>query len=198
MITSSWLSLAIFLASLEFLKIKSLSDIPSGDDLPNAWMNSAEYRQKVLADVCDGVVDQFISFSFNENGKIHRDKVYNYSMHLLSLGSFYLEYVDATKEGDGQRVLRCWKHISQSSGHTNYSIEVMNILCQCKFKLAPRQSAELLYNHFVNVHGLPGMNIPADLHQEYLNRVCKDVVFGLGANKTEKSIGQVVLINMTM
>ena len=111
MITSSWLSLAIFLASLEFLKIKSLSDIPSGDDLPNAWMNSAEYRQKVLADVCDGVVDQFISFSFNENGKIHRDKVYNYSMHLLSLGSFYLEYVDAIKEGDGQRVLRCWKHI---------------------------------------------------------------------------------------
>ena len=112
-------------------------------------------------------------------------------MHLLSLGNFYLEYVDAIKEGDGQTVLRCWKHISQSSGHTNYSIEVMNILCQCKFKLAPRQSAELLYNRFVNVHSLPGMNIPADLHQEYLNRVCKDAVFGLGVNKTEKSIGQV-------
>ena len=57
----------------------------------------------------------------------------------------------------------------------------MNMLCQYKFKLTPRQSAELLYNHFVNVHGLPGMNIPVDLHQEHLNRVCKDAVFGLGA-----------------
>ena len=131
--------------------MKSLSDIPSGDiisDLPNAWMNSAEYRQNFLADVCDGVVDQFISFSFNENGKIHKDKVYNYSMHLLCLGSFYLEYVDAIKEGDGQRVLRCWKYllpIFRSSGLPNYSFEVMNMLCQCKFKLTPRQSAELLY-----------------------------------------------------
>ena len=42
----------------------------------------------------------------------------------------------------------------------------------------------------MNVHGLPGMNIPADLLQEHLNHVCKDAVFGPGANKTEKSIGR--------
>ena len=81
--------------------------------------------------------------------------MYNYIMHLLSLGSFYLEYVDAIKEGDGQRVFEMLEPIFKSSGHTNYAIEVMNMLCQCKFKL-PRQSPELLYNRFVNVHGLPG------------------------------------------
>ena len=141
----------ILTASLEFLKMKSLSDIPSGDDLPNAWMNSAEYTQNVLADVCDGVVDQFISFSFNENGKIHKDKVYNYNMHLISLGSFYLEDVDAIK-GDGQRVLICWKYllpIFKSFGR--------------KFKLTPRQFAELFYNRFVAVNS----SLPLDSMLNY-------------------------------
>ncbi len=42
-----------------------------------------------------------------------------------------------------------------------------------------------------NVHGLPGMNIPADLHQEHLNRVVKEAIHGLGANKTETAVTQV-------
>ena len=67
----------------------------------------------------------------------------------------------------------------------------MNMLCQCELKLTPRQSAEFLWNRFVNVHGLPGRNISSDLHQEHLNRVCKDAVRGLGTNQTEKSIGRV-------
>ena len=101
--------------------------------------------------------------------------------NIISLGSFYLEYyVDAIKEGDGQMVLRCWKYplpIFKSSGRTNYSIEIMNICyVSVNSSFPPRQSAKLLYNHFVNVHGLPGMNIPADLHQEHLYRVCKDAL----------------------
>ena len=43
----------------------------------------------------------------------------------------------------------------------------------------------------MNVHGLPGRNIPADLHQEHLNRVCKDAMHGLGANQTEKAMVRV-------
>ena len=187
----------ILAASLEFLKMESLIDTPSEDvisDSPNIWMNSAEDRVKILTEVCDGIIDKFISFDFNEDVKVHRDKVYDYGKQLLSLGCFYLEYADAIKEGDGHRILRCWKYllpIFKSSGHTNYSIEAMNMLCQCELKLTPRQSAELLWNRFVNVHGLPGRNISSDLHQEHLNRVCKDAVRGLGTNQTERSIGRV-------
>ena len=60
--------------------------------------------------------------------------------------------------------------------------------CQHDFKLTPRQSAELLWSRFVNAHGLPGRNIPADLHMEHLNRVCKEAVRGLGVNKTDEAI----------
>ena len=40
----------------------------------------------------------------------------------------------------------------------------------------------------MNVHGVRGRNIAADLHMEHLNCTYKDAIRGLGANKTEKSI----------
>ena len=40
----------------------------------------------------------------------------------------------------------------------------------------------------MNVHGLPGKNIPNDLHMEHLNRLVKTALKELGANKTEKAI----------
>ena len=45
-------------------------------------------------------------------------------------------------------------------------------------------------SRFVNTHGLPGRNIPAELHMENLNHLCKDAVSHLGANKTPKDIIQ--------
>ena len=46
-------------ASLEFLKMESLIDTPSEDDIsdsPNTWMNSAEDRVKILTEVCNGIM----------------------------------------------------------------------------------------------------------------------------------------------
>ena len=55
------------------------------------------------------------------------------------------------------------------------------MLYQHKYRLSPRLSRALLYNQFVNVHGRPGKNIPADLHMEHLNRIAKGAIKGLGA-----------------
>ncbi len=59
------------------------------------------------------------------------------------------------------------------------------------YKLTPWQSAELIWSRFINIHGLPGRNIPADLHQEHLNRVCKEAIRGLGVKQTEKAITRI-------
>ena len=37
------------------------------------------------------------------------DKVKSYASEVLSLGLFHEEFRDAIREGDGERVLRCWK-----------------------------------------------------------------------------------------
>ena len=62
------------------------------------------------------------------------------------------------------------------------------MLYQQSYALSPRLSAELLWSRFINVHGRPGENIPADLHMEHLNRLVKEAIKNLGSNKTEHAI----------
>ena len=62
----------------------------------------------------------------------------------------------------------------------------MYLLFQHDFSLSSRQAVELMWSRFINVHGLPGRNVPNDLHMEHL---LKGSLKGLGANKTEKAIG---------
>ena len=74
-----------------------------------------------------------------------------------------------------------------SSGR-NYALESLKFLLQHDLTLSPRQSDELLWSRFIYFHGLPGHNIPNDLHMEHLNRLIKTSLKGLGANKTPKAI----------
>ena len=109
----------------------------------------------------------------------------------MEFGTFYLEFSDAIREGDGERVLRCWRYllpICKSADRRNYAFEVINMLRQYEFDLPPRQAQELLYSRFISTHARPGHNIPEDMHQEHLNRIIKDAIRGLGANKTEPAI----------
>ena len=70
-----------------------------------------------------------------------------------------------------------------NTGRKNYSIEALRFLYQYTYVLPPRQAVQLLYSRFVNVHGLPGHNIAADLHMEHLNAIAKGCVKALGVNK---------------
>ena len=187
----------IVAAAQRMLCMSNLDDIPSGDALDrpeDVWMLPTAERRDVLKKVCKQVVDSFVKFSFNDDQSSNDDHVLKYAQQILSLGCFYLELCDAVKEGDGERVLRCWKYllpIFLASGRTNYSREVLSMLYQHKYGLSQRCSHELLYGRFINVHGRQGKNIPADLHMEHLNRIAKDAIRGLGANKSEKAIVRV-------
>lgn len=151
-------------------------------------------RKKILYEVCQKVVQEYVCFSFNGNEALSDDNLYNYAQQVLSLGCFYLELCDAIKEGDGKCVLQCWKYllsVFHASGRTNYTIEALNMLFQYTYRLTPRLQNELLYSRFINVHGRPGKNIPGDLHMEHLNRLAKEAIKGLGANKTEVPVVRV-------
>lgn len=77
------------------------------------------------------VVHKFINFSFNDTPSFSLDNVHNYSMHLLTIHCLYFEMRDAIKEGDGDRVLQCWKYllpVFRNSGRKNYTIEAFHLL----------------------------------------------------------------------
>lgn len=188
----------IIAATMHVLEMKSINDSPKpgtaiGANPHDVWMLEDNGRKKVLNDVCSEVTKRFVQFSFLDKPLPEKDAICCYSKHLLGLGCFYLEYRDAIKEGDGLRVLRCWRYllpIFYATGRTNYSCEVLNMLHQ-ELTLPPRLSNQLLWSRFINTHGLPGRNIAGDLYMEHLNRVAKDAIKGLGANKTEQSIERV-------
>ena len=177
--------------------MKNLEDIPSNDELfpAEAWLEGTETRKDVLyhfsSQIVKGFVDVDTSCDVRESPSNNEDKVLAYSKLLMSLGMIYLEYCDGIKEGDGMRVLRCWRYmllIFKATGRTNYSIEAFNMLAQYHFLLSNRQKHQLIWGRFINVHGLPARNIPCDLYMEHLNRVVKEALKGLGANKTEKAM----------
>lgn len=186
----------IVAAALEILDIHDPKDssISLSDEIKNAWMLEKQDREVLLKRVSKKIVDTCVSFKFNETNNSVDDHIFQYAQQILSLGLFYFEFSDAIREGDGERVLRCWKYllpIFLGTNRTNYSTEAFNLLFQHKYALSPRLARELLYTRFINTHGRPGKNIPADLHMEHLNKIAKDAIRGLGSNKSEKAIVRV-------
>ena len=119
------------------------------------------------------------------------DNIKMYAEEVITLGLIYSEYSDAIREGDGDRVMRIWKFlmlIFKAAQRKNYACEAFNLLAQQKFILSQRLSQQVKWSRFINARGGAGNNIPADLHMEHLNRVLKDGIKGLGANKTDRAI----------
>ena len=68
-----------------------------------------------LDSVLEAIVSQYINLSFPSTGSSSRaDHVLEYTKETLSLGLLLLEFKDAIREGDGSRVLRCWKYFFTS------------------------------------------------------------------------------------
>ena len=173
------------------LDMKSTDDTPEGSIIPHdvAGLSKKE-REDILKKVSMSIVDKYVSFQFNSSSTSSACKC-SYFETVLSLGMFYMEYVDSIKEGDGERVHRCWKYllpIFKSSQRKNYSIEALHFLFEYEYTASPMHCHQMLWSRFINTVGKPGHNIPADLHIEHLNRALKEAVNNLGSNKSKKSI----------
>ena len=96
-----------------------------------------------------------------------------------------------TRQRDGDRLLRYWKVLAQlfkSTNHRNYAKDAVNLLYQYHYKMSERQKEQLMWSRCINTRGVPGANIPCDLHMEHLNRRLKTVIRNMGANKSSSSI----------
>ena len=175
--------------------MSTLGDNPSQEIVAeDVWLQSKENKKHILEQLSEAVVSKAICFQFNSSTTstcTGVDRVQQYAVELHIIGLFYLEFCDAIKEGDGERVLRCWRYmlpIFHNTGRKNYAKEAFNILYLHDYVLPPRLAAQSIWSRFVNVHGCRGRNIPADLHNEHLNRLCKEAVRSLGSNKKESAI----------
>ena len=179
------------------LGMDSIKACPSAMLDPAILFEPASVRQSSLMSVCRAIVEKYTNFQFIINSSSPPtidDKVHAYACQAISLGLLYFEFVDAIREGDGTRILRCWRYLLplfRATGRKNYSLEALLMLYDHKYVFSPRLSHQLMWSRCINTRGIAGRNISCDLFMEHLNRLCKEAIAGLRANKSDKAIVRV-------
>ena len=170
----------ILTAVMSYLEMSELSDIPSSTIVSHdIWMEEDSVRRKVLLDISNHVVSEHVSLAtaFSHCSAQGEGTTYDYASEVLTLGLFIMNFKDAGREGDGEHILVLWKYMMllfKATQRKNYAIEAFTVLVQVHFILPPNLSEQIKWSRFINVHGLPGHNISADLHMEHLNRLVED------------------------
>ena len=95
------------------------------------------------------------------------DKIFNYHNARLQCGLLFYNLIDAIKEGDGNRLVRCYKLIllfEYKFHHTKYAFLLLHFFANIYAILPKHQAFIMIHNRFLNKKGTRGGNIPLDLH----------------------------------
>ena len=107
-------------------------------------------------------------------------------------GLLYMNLTDAIAEGDGDRIIRCWKflllHFYSDRGSTKYAVEALFLQFQQQALLTPRQAYRQRWNRSVNNRGGRGKNVPLDLEVEHGNNLLKEALRKMGPNLTHSAV----------
>lgn len=122
---------------------------------------------------------------------MNRDDMFCYQLALLEYGMLFANFCDAVSEGDGQRIIRCWKFFllflkNDGQRSSKYALEGLTIMCQIHVLLSPRDAHRLIWNRSIKTRYGLGGNIPLDLALEHYNRVLKEVIKKMGPNASDE------------
>ena len=154
--------------------------------------STKEEKRKFMYTLARKIVDKLTIVSQSFLGKRippTNDKVHSYARLLCHYSSLVMEFTDAWSEGDGERVVRCWKLFLPhfyTNRRTKYALEALRLQLQLA-TLSPPLVHQLTWGRFVNTQGGKGRNIPCDLHNEHINKLFKEVVKNMGSNFSQES-----------
>ena len=123
-----------------------------------------------------------------------QDDVFNYVRCAASMGLLALNFMDARRLGDGERVLQIYKYLLlhfKAAGKPKYSFQVLRLLAQVNWFLSPQLSYSLKWNRFVNKTGKATGNIEMDREMEHHNRIFKTQCKAMRGKISAKSVERV-------
>ena len=173
-----------------------ITDFDSAIDYPRRLLKEDLEKKRVFVEgIARQVVDRLtlVESAFIAPGELadSGDTCYNYARVSCHFSSLVMEFRDAWAEGDGERVLHCWRlflpHF-QVAGHTKYSLAAFTVQLQTEATLSPNAAHQVLWHRFVNSKGGMGKNIPCDLYNKHVNRLVKYIIQNMGPNLTEASL----------
>ena len=154
---------------------------------PKEWWN-------VMKLAVRKVVDEYIDIGYPTPSTMKdNDHVRAYAKELLSFGLLLMEFIDSICEGDGERIIRCWRYflpLFKCSDHTNYSVKGFNLF-EYKYAFTPRMKQQVMWEFTINLHGKPGKNVSMDLHMEHINKECKQAMGYLGLNIGDTAVSRI-------
>ena len=186
----------IVAAAMEYFRMESPDDQPSTvvEILKKECNKQAKFQEMVLGMVKKNVNLPTRPTAVKPKKNPLKDGVNAYSQEVLTLTLIWAEFEDAIREGDGLRVIQCWRFmllIFKAANRTNYFKEAITLLVRYHSLLSPRQREQLVWSRFVNTKGKPGANKPCDLHIEHLNRTVKTALSPQSSNLKPSAINRI-------
>ena len=96
---------------------------------------------------------------------------------------------DVVREGDGERIIRCWRFFLlyyKAFGHHKYAIAAFRLIANVTAVLTEQQAHQLTWNRFVSNRGGKGHNMSNDFRLENWNNLTKELLKHLGVNLNER------------
>lgn len=142
-------------AAMTLFGMAAIDDIPTNKQyFPTGSEKLPPPERKHLLLMATGaVVDKYVDLQFVRKKKAKRDssakaaeidRVQQYASEVLTLGLLLMEFIDAIREGDGDRIIRCWRFflpLFKSTRRKNYAVESFILLAQLDFLFSPRMAA---------------------------------------------------------
>ena len=107
----------ILAAAMQMFRMESLDETPSEEFFPNeSLQRDSVQRRRTLIDALHKLSNRFVYlkllFKEHLSTETHQtlDTVNEYAKEVLSLGFLLMEFNDSVREGDGRRILRCWRY----------------------------------------------------------------------------------------
>lgn len=118
--------------------------------------------------------------------------IQNYSVCFLQYVFLIWNFMDAIKEGDIFRTNVCLKTMIPffycHSELSKYLAECIDYIQKTEILLSTKMSMKVRAASFINKSGRIGKNKPADMEKENQVKLLKELIRGLGSNKTENAI----------
>ena len=168
------------------------------------WAPLENATRAVKEGVGRAVLDEFLvdhhygEFSFDLCGVDHMqedgepDEMFNYCSQFCIWALHILHMEDTAKEGDFDRLVANLKFncalFYTHSKRSHYLGDCLDFIMKTQYLLSPQESLRVLEGAFMNPTGKPGRNIESDLKVEHTVRTRKNLIRGLGANKSERAI----------
>ena len=132
-------------AAMELLGMTCAEDVPKHFIPSDTSSMNMDDKKTTITSFITTFVDRFVNLHLLEEKSSTQpqsvishqiDGVFEYAREVLTLSLLYGEFQDAIREGDGLRILRCWKFfllLFKASRRMNYANEPSLLFCSTTF-----------------------------------------------------------------